>query len=225
MDYASSPSFSSSSYPDQILPDCQKTSSVVYVLDFDLMNHFASLKLLCNSLSRPFCLNLSLFRFEVISVFWNLYAHTHVDACHHNTLTLWAEIHKQDPAFLRYFWSLEKHKSAEPIILQRLSFTGQQCSVACVCMLKVTWLHLISQPKQAKISIVYGTTSRLEQRTPPRSRRRRRTFQGLWARRKQPKSTQTPPRPQYLARDYGTNGDADGLCWSTLQHADHSPTI
>ena len=104
MDYASSPSFSSSSYPDQILPDCQKTSSVVYVLDFDLMNHFASLKLLCNSLSRPFCLNLSLFRFEVISVFWNLYAHTHVDACHHNTLTLWAEIHKQDPAFLRYFW-------------------------------------------------------------------------------------------------------------------------
>jgi hypothetical protein len=42
---------------------------------------------------------------------------------------------------------------------------------------------------------------------------------------KQPKPTPTQSRLQYLARDYGPNGDANGLCWSTPQHADHSPTI
>ena len=42
---------------------------------------------------------------------------------------------------------------------------------------------------------------------------------------KQPKPTPTLSRLQYLARDYGPNGDADGLCWSRPQHADHLPTI
>jgi len=46
-----------------------------------------------------------------------------------------------------------------------------------------------------------------------------------WAGRKQPKPTPTLSRPQYLARDYGPNGDANGLCWSRPQHADNLPTI
>ncbi len=93
------------------------------------------------------------------------------------------------------------------------------------CVHKVTRLHLISQPKQAKISIVYGTSGRLEQSTLQQSRQRSRTFQTGRAGRKQPKPTQTLPRLQYLARDYEQNGDADGLYRSTLLHADHSTTI
>jgi hypothetical protein len=53
-----------------------------------------------------------------------------------------------------------------------------------------------------------GTACRLEQSTPPRSRRRRRTFQGLRAGRKQRKPTPTQPRPHCLARDYGPNGES-----------------
>ncbi len=52
-----------------------------------------------------------------------------------------------------------------------------------------------------------GTACRLEQSTLPRSRRHRRTFQGLLAGRKQLKPTLTPPRLHCLAGDYGPNGE------------------
>ncbi len=49
-------------------------------------------------------------------------------------------------------------------------------------------------------------------------------FTGLRAGREQRTPTLTPPRPQYLPRDYGPDGDADGLCRSTQRHADDSTT-
>jgi hypothetical protein len=54
--------------------------------------------------------------------------------------------------------------------------------------------------------------------------RHRRTFQGLQAGREQWTPPPTPPGPQYLLRDYGPDGSADGLCCSTPRHADDSIT-
>lgn len=86
----------------------RETSIFVYVVDFQWMNQFALLKLLWNSYSSPFCLNLRLIKYEVISVFfvsWNLQT---------GTCFLWI--------FLR--------ESSENIQLQNLSScnVGQQCS-------------------------------------------------------------------------------------------------
>ncbi len=65
-----------------------------------------------------------------------------------------------------------------------------------------------------------GTEGRQDQSTPPPSRRRRRTLQGLRADRQQP----TPQRPQFLPSFCGPDGAADGLCRSTPRQADDSTT-